>query len=64
MSTIIKEAQSGIDREFMQDMRILSKAAKTNHPLINRCISHYIELYAKEKVNMELNKSIRKIFKV
>ena len=63
MNTIINESIKNIDSEFIHDMRILAKVATTNHPLVKNCIARYVEIYIQKKVDMELTKSIYKIFK-
>ena len=63
MDRIIREPITKMDNKFAQDMRILSKAATTNHPLVKYCISRYIELYIQKKVDMQLTNSIYTIFK-
>jgi len=63
MDTIFRGAIKKMDDEFAQDLRILSKAAATNHPLAKYCLSRYIELHIQKKVNMELTASIYKTFK-
>ena len=63
MNTIIGESIKKMDNDFIQDMRILSKVATVNHPLVKYCISRYVEIYIQKKVDVELTKSICKIFK-
>jgi len=63
MESIINKSIKNLDNNFVQDLRILSMAADTNHPFAKYCISRYIELYIQKKVDMELTKSIYKTFK-
>jgi len=63
-NTLADQSAKVLDREFSQNLRILSKvAATTNHPLAKYCMSRYIELYIRQKVDIELIKSFRMVFK-
>jgi len=52
-----------VDREFAQNLRILSKVATTNHPWAKYFISRYVEMYIHKKINMELANSFSKVFR-
>jgi len=45
MNRNIRELSKEIDVEFGQNMRILSKAAVTNHPLVRFSMARCMELY-------------------
>ena len=62
MEINISALSKDIDREFTQNMRILSKAAATNHPLVRFCMARCMELYIGKKIDMELSNSLKKIF--
>ena len=61
---IMNQSTRNLDIEFAQNMRILSKAASTNHPVVKLCISHCIEMYIHEKLDAELTHSFQKVFKI
>jgi len=64
MVNTFDQSAKALDHEFSQNLRILSKAvAATNHPLAKYCMSRYIELYIRQKVDVELIKSFHKVFK-
>jgi len=64
MQAIIKNTAKELDREFSQNMRILSKATTANHSLTTYCMSRYIELYIGKKINLELANSLYNVFNI
>ena len=63
IDTVIHKSKRDLDSEFSQNMRILSRAAATNHPLAKICISRYIEMHIQKKIDLELTNSFQKVFK-
>jgi len=61
---VLRERLVKLDNDFQQNMRVLSQAATTNHPLVRYCISHNMELYIQNKVDLVLAKSINQILKI
>jgi len=62
MNRNIRELSKEIDVEFTQNMRILSKAAVTNHPLVRFSMARCMELYIGKKIDLELTNSLQKVF--
>ena len=62
-NTFINKSSRDLDSEFSQNMRILSRAAATNHPLAKVCISRYLEMHIQKKIDLELANSFQKVFK-
>ena len=64
MNTIVKRNVKEIDRDFAQNLRILSKVSFSNNYMAKYCTAKSIELYIRKKIDLELTNSFNKIFQI